>query len=153
MATHSGVLAWRIPGMAEPSGLPSMGLHRVGHHWSDLAAAAAFTYWLGCFLFSNQFMTLLCFTLCFPFIFLFLFLIYALTHLYYLFLLYISNAISFLFHCLDLDIKLFIIIILTTFSILVLLLFDASFFFKQIASKVFLGKYVVTLFSDFIINF
>ena len=41
MATHSGVLAWRIPGMAEPSGLPSMGLHRVGHHWSDLAAAAA----------------------------------------------------------------------------------------------------------------
>ena len=31
MATHSGVLAWRIPGMAEPSGLPSMGSHRVGH--------------------------------------------------------------------------------------------------------------------------
>ena len=39
MATHSGVLAWRIPGMAEPSGLPSMGSHRVGHDWSDLAAA------------------------------------------------------------------------------------------------------------------
>ena len=34
-------LAWRIPGMAEPGGLPSMGLHRVGHDWSDLAAAAA----------------------------------------------------------------------------------------------------------------
>ena len=31
MATHSGVLAWRIPGMGEPGGLSSMGLHRVGH--------------------------------------------------------------------------------------------------------------------------
>ena len=41
MATHSSVLAWRIPGMGEPSGLPSMGLHRVRHDWSDLAAAAA----------------------------------------------------------------------------------------------------------------
>ena len=41
MATHSSVLAWRIPGTGEPSGLPSMGLHRVGHDWSDLAAAAA----------------------------------------------------------------------------------------------------------------
>ena len=41
MATHSSVLAWRIPGMAEPGGLPSMGLHRVRHDWSDLAAAAA----------------------------------------------------------------------------------------------------------------
>ena len=41
MATHSSVLAWRIPGMGEPDGLPSMGLHRVGHDWSDLAAAAA----------------------------------------------------------------------------------------------------------------
>ena len=41
MATHSSVLAWRIPGMAEPGGLPSMGWHRVGHDWSDLAAAAA----------------------------------------------------------------------------------------------------------------
>ena len=39
MATHSSVLAWRIPGMAEPCGLPSMGLHRVGHDWLDLAAA------------------------------------------------------------------------------------------------------------------
>ena len=36
--THSSVLAWRIPGTGEPSGLPSMGLHRVGHDWSDLAA-------------------------------------------------------------------------------------------------------------------
>ena len=41
MATHSSVLAWRIPGTEEPSGLPSMGSHRVGHDWSDLAAAAA----------------------------------------------------------------------------------------------------------------
>ena len=41
MATHSSVLAWRIPGMGQPSGLPSMGLHRVGHDWSNLAAAAA----------------------------------------------------------------------------------------------------------------
>ena len=40
MATHSNILAWRIPGTAEPGGLPSMGSHRVGHDWSDLAAAA-----------------------------------------------------------------------------------------------------------------
>ena len=36
MATHSSVLAWRIPGMGEPGGLPSLGSHRVGHDWSDL---------------------------------------------------------------------------------------------------------------------
>ena len=41
MATHSSVLAWRIPGTRGPGGLPSMGSHRVGHNWSDLAAAAA----------------------------------------------------------------------------------------------------------------
>ena len=41
MATHSSVLAWRIPGMGEPGGLASMGLHRVGHDWSNSAAAAA----------------------------------------------------------------------------------------------------------------
>ena len=41
MATHSSILAWRIPGMGEPGGLPSKGSHRVGHDWSDLAAAAA----------------------------------------------------------------------------------------------------------------
>ena len=41
MATHSSVLAWRLPGMGEPGGLPSVGSHRVGHDWSDLAAAAA----------------------------------------------------------------------------------------------------------------
>jgi len=41
IATHSSVLAWRIPGLGEPGGLPSMGSHRVRHDWSDLAAAAA----------------------------------------------------------------------------------------------------------------
>ena len=41
MAAHSSALAWRIPGMGEPGGLLSMGSHRVGHDWSDLAAAAA----------------------------------------------------------------------------------------------------------------
>ena len=41
MATHSSVLAWRIPGTGEASGLPSLGSHRVGHDWSDAAAAAA----------------------------------------------------------------------------------------------------------------
>ena len=41
MATHSNILAWRIPGIEEPGGLPSMGLHRVRHNWSDLAAATA----------------------------------------------------------------------------------------------------------------
>ena len=39
--THSSILAWRIPGTGEPGGLLSMGSHRVGHDWSDLAAAAA----------------------------------------------------------------------------------------------------------------
>ena len=38
-ATHSSVLAWRIPGTGEPGGLLSMGSHRVGHDWSDLALA------------------------------------------------------------------------------------------------------------------
>ena len=40
MATHSSVLAWRIPGTEEPGGLLSKGQHRVGHDCSDLAAAA-----------------------------------------------------------------------------------------------------------------
>ena len=40
MATHSSVLAWRIPGMGQPGGLLSMGSHRVGHDCSGLAAAA-----------------------------------------------------------------------------------------------------------------
>ena len=41
MATHSSILAWRIPGMGEPGELASMGSHRVGHDWRDLAAAVA----------------------------------------------------------------------------------------------------------------
>ena len=41
LISHSSVLAWRIPGIGEPGGLLSMGLHRVGHDWSDLAAATA----------------------------------------------------------------------------------------------------------------
>ena len=44
MATHSSGIAWRIPGTGEPGGLPSMGLRRVRHNWSDLAAAAAERY-------------------------------------------------------------------------------------------------------------
>ena len=43
MATHSSVLAWRIPEAGEPGGLLSMGSHRVGHDCSDLAAAASIT--------------------------------------------------------------------------------------------------------------
>ena len=41
MATHSSILAWRVPGTEEPGGLPSLGSHRVRHDWSNLAAAAA----------------------------------------------------------------------------------------------------------------
>ena len=42
IATHSSVLAWRIPGTGEPGGLPSMVLHRVRHNWSNLAATAGY---------------------------------------------------------------------------------------------------------------
>ena len=41
MATHSSILVWRTLWTEDPGGLPSMGSHRVGHDWSDLAAAAA----------------------------------------------------------------------------------------------------------------
>ena len=44
MAPHSSTLAWRIPGMGETGGLPSLGSHRVGHDWSDLAAAAVLNF-------------------------------------------------------------------------------------------------------------
>ena len=44
MATHSSILAYRIPWTEEPGGLLSMGSHRVGHGWSDLATAAASAY-------------------------------------------------------------------------------------------------------------
>ena len=57
MATHSSVLAWRIPGTGEPGGLPSMGSHRVGHDWSDLAAVAA------------AYLFYVCVLVCFAFIF------------------------------------------------------------------------------------
>ena len=50
-ATHSSVLAWRIPGMGEPGGLPSLGSHRVRHNWHDLAAAAYVLYIIGTCLF------------------------------------------------------------------------------------------------------
>ena len=42
MATHFSILAWKSPWIAEPSRLPAMGSHRVGHDWSDLAAVATF---------------------------------------------------------------------------------------------------------------
>ena len=45
MATHSSVLAWRIPGTGEPGGLPSMGSHRVRQDWSNLAAAEVILLW------------------------------------------------------------------------------------------------------------
>ena len=54
MATHCSVLAWRIPGTGEPGGLTSRGSHRVGHDWSDLAAAAAACQTLG-FIYNKHF--------------------------------------------------------------------------------------------------
>ena len=53
MRTHFSVLAWRIPGTGEPGGLPSMGSHRVGHDWSNLAAAAAAAVFHGMDMFIN----------------------------------------------------------------------------------------------------
>ena len=44
MATHSSTLAWKIPWTEEPGGLPSLGSHRVGHDWSNLAAAAVHNF-------------------------------------------------------------------------------------------------------------
>ena len=44
MIAHSSILAWRIPGTEEPGGLPSVGLHRVRHDCSDLAAGTAMSY-------------------------------------------------------------------------------------------------------------
>ena len=45
MATHSSTLAWRIPGTGEPGGLPSMGLHRGGHDWSNLVVVVVWMLW------------------------------------------------------------------------------------------------------------
>ena len=76
MATHSSILAWRIPGTGEPGELPSIGSHRVGHDWSDIAAEAAAVYirkkhksWFHSFnVYSVQFssVTQSCLTLCYP---------------------------------------------------------------------------------------
>ena len=73
MATHSSVLAWRIPGTGEPGGLSSMGSHRVGHDWSDLAAAAAatdppFPSLCGLWLFFLRFLLEWCWHFCLSFI-------------------------------------------------------------------------------------
>ena len=60
MATHSSVLAWRIPGTREPGGLLSLGLHRVGHDWSDLAAIWCVTlgrWWLAILTFHKCYIT------------------------------------------------------------------------------------------------
>ena len=47
MATHSSVLAWRIPGTGEPDGLPSLGSHRIGHDWvTSLSLFTFFFYFL-----------------------------------------------------------------------------------------------------------
>ena len=54
MATHSSVLAWRIPGTAEPGGLPSVGSHRVGHDWSDLATVTVIILYLSSFEWSDM---------------------------------------------------------------------------------------------------
>ena len=57
MATHSSILAWKILWMEEPGGLPSMGSHRVGHNWSDLAAAAVY---YGCDYYASSVQSLNC---------------------------------------------------------------------------------------------
>ena len=70
MATHSSVLAWRIPGTGEPHRLPSMGSHRVRHDWSDLAAAAAtaaaYTWQLNSLFCVSFLLPTLYFALCWP---------------------------------------------------------------------------------------
>ena len=68
MATHSSVLAWRIPGTGEPGGLPSLGSHRVGHDWSDLAAAVYGMCHIlnGCKKWKWKFVTQSCLILCNP---------------------------------------------------------------------------------------
>ena len=62
MATHSSVLAWRIPGTGEPGGLLSMGSHRVGHDWSDLAAT---TRWSASGVLKQR-TKFLCLCVCYP---------------------------------------------------------------------------------------
>ena len=72
MATHSSALAWRIPGTGEPVGLPSMGLHRVGHDWSDLAAWALILFTTSSFIELSYFALT---TPLFPVLFLLIFLL------------------------------------------------------------------------------
>ena len=61
IATYSSILAWRIPGTGEPDGLPSMGWHRVGHDWSDLAAVSIIVYIICILIFSlNMCWTYMC---------------------------------------------------------------------------------------------
>jgi len=72
MATHSSALDWRIPGTGEPVGLPSMGLHRVGHDWSDLAAWALILFTTSSFIELSYFALT---TPLFPVLFLLIFLL------------------------------------------------------------------------------
>ena len=58
MATHSSVLAWRIPGTGEPGGLLSMGSHGVRYNWSDSAAAAAMQPYILAFIAKNNLQSL-----------------------------------------------------------------------------------------------
>ena len=64
MATHCSVLAWRIPWTEKPGGLQSMGSHRVGHDWGDLAAAAAAVLFHFMFLFVNTLIPFFYINLC-----------------------------------------------------------------------------------------
>ena len=77
MATHSSVLAWRIPGTGEPGGLPSMGSHRVGHDWSDLVAAAVL--WTKKY---RQCLVILLISYFSPFMFLLLFILFNMSNPY-----------------------------------------------------------------------
>ena len=56
MATHSSVLAWRIPGTAEPGGLLSRGSHRVGQNWSDLVVVVAVYIHVGTYISFSSFL-------------------------------------------------------------------------------------------------
>ena len=69
MATYSSVLAWRIPGTVKPGELPSVGLYRVGHDWSNLAAAAYYLLYISFFI--CHFMYLSHYIFLQPFVFIF----------------------------------------------------------------------------------
>ena len=58
MATHSSVLAWRIPGTGEPCGLPSMGSHRVGHDWNDSSSSSSSPYNSDCVMICSYYLIL-----------------------------------------------------------------------------------------------